>query len=278
METSKANESKLPLDHQTVIDRFVTACYADDRIVAAFLGGSYAREAADAYSDVDLYLITTDEAFNSLCDQRRAFVQLLGKAVFVEDFGNPSIVFYILADGTEGELGLGCESRFDDIHHGPYKVLLDKKGILTGAVFAGQAPGIAEQTEKLRCLIYWFWHDLSHFITALGREQLWWAQGQLEELRRFCVNLARLRNDFADADAGHEPYFKFEKVMPVEQLSPLQPTFCPMARAEMLASSYALVEFYKELAIPLARAHGIVYPETLEEIMIRRLENVRRDL
>ena len=225
METTKAAESRLPLGHHTVVDRFIAACRADDRIVAAFLGGSYARDAADAYSDVDLYVITTDEDFNSLCDQRRAFVQLLGEPVFVEDFDNPSIVFYILADGTEGELGLGCESRFSEVHQGPYKVLLDKKGILAGAVFADQAPGLAEQTEKLRRLIYWFWHDLSHFITALGRGQLWLAQCQLEELRRFCVNLARLRNDFADADAGSEPYFKLEKVMPVEQLSSLESHF-----------------------------------------------------
>jgi predicted nucleotidyltransferase len=278
METHKANETRLPLSQQTVVDRFVIACQADGRIVAAFLGGSYARDAADAYSDLDLYLITTDEDFNDFYAQRHAFVQLLGEPVFIESFDIPNIVFYILADGTEGELGLGCESRFADLHRGPYKVLLDKKGILTGAVFADQVPDMVEQTEKLRRLINWFWHDMSHFITALGRGQLWWAQGQLEELRHYCVNLARLRNNFADADAGHEPYFKLENVLPVEQLSSLQPTFCAMARAEMLASSLALVEFYKELAIPLAKTHGIIYPEILEQVMIRRLENVSHDL
>jgi len=218
MATNKANESKLPLNHQTVIDRFVMACQADDRIAAGFLGGSYARDAADAYSDLDLYVITTDEDFDGFCAQRHAFVQLLGEPIFSEDFDLPGIVFFILADGTEGEIGLGRESRFDDMHHGPYKVLLDKKGILAGVVFADQNPGSVEQTEKLRRLIYWFWHDMSHFITAMGRGQLWWAHGQLEELRRFCVNLARLSNNFADADVGNEPYFKLEKALPVEQL------------------------------------------------------------
>jgi predicted nucleotidyltransferase len=277
MDTIKANESRLPLNHQTVLDRFVMACQADDRIAAAFLGGSYARDAADAHSDLDLYLITRDEDFKDFYDQRRAFMQLLGEPVFIEDFDIPNIVFYILADGTEGELGLGCESRFDDIHSGPYKVLLDKKGILTRVVFASRKPESAEQIEKLRRLIYWFWHNLSHFITALGRGQLWWARGQLEELRRDCVNLARLRNNFADADAGHEPYFKLETLMPVEQLSSLQPTFCPMAYAEMLVACLALVQFYRELAIPLAEAHGIIYPDMLERVMIRRLENIRHD-
>ena len=195
-------EKKLPLRRQAVIDRFVNACQADDRIVAAFLGGSYAREAADAYSDLDLYVITTDEEFDDFCVRRAAFVELLGEPIFVEDFDIPDMLFYIFADGTEGELGIGRESRFDQIHSGPYTVLLDKKGVLTGAAFPGHGTDPLEQTEKLRRLIYWFWHDLSHFITALGRGQLWWAQGQLEELRRYCINLARLRNNFSDADVG----------------------------------------------------------------------------
>jgi hypothetical protein len=88
------------------------------------------------------------------------------------------------------------------------------------------------------------------------------------------VNLARLRNNFADADAGNEPYFKLDNAVPVEQLSPLKPTFCPMARTELLASSLALIRFYQELAIPLAQAHGIMYPDALERVMLRRLDNI----
>jgi len=45
-----------PHHHQIVMNRFVAACQADERVVAAFLGGSYARGTTDAYSDLDLYL------------------------------------------------------------------------------------------------------------------------------------------------------------------------------------------------------------------------------
>ena len=55
-----------PQHHQAVLNYFVTAGLADERVVAAFLGGSYARGTADAYSDLDLYLITTDEAERDL--------------------------------------------------------------------------------------------------------------------------------------------------------------------------------------------------------------------
>jgi hypothetical protein len=33
-------------DHDTVIERFVALCSADERIIAAFLGGSHARAEA----------------------------------------------------------------------------------------------------------------------------------------------------------------------------------------------------------------------------------------
>ncbi len=52
-----AQEIQMPHNHQVVMNRFVAIYQADERVVAAFLGGSYARGAADAYSDLDLGLM-----------------------------------------------------------------------------------------------------------------------------------------------------------------------------------------------------------------------------
>lgn len=270
-----SQEIQLPHNHQVVTNRFVAACQADERIVAAFLGGSHARGTADTYSDLDLYLITTDEAYEDFVAGREAFMRLLGKPVFLEDFGIPNIVFFIFPDGTEGELRFGRESEFAHIHSGPYKVLLDKENILAGVVFLTHESDPAEQAEKLRRLVYWFWHDLSHFITAMRRRQIWWAYFQLEALRRFCVNLARLRQNFADADVGEEGYFKVEQAIPVEQLSSLQATFCPQEEGAMLQSVLVIIRFYQELAPLLAQAHGITYPTDLERVMVDRLQRLR---
>jgi predicted nucleotidyltransferase len=262
---------QLPLHHQVVIDCFVAACQADARVVAAFLRGSYASATADTYSDLDLGLITTDEAYEDFFDGREAFMRLLGEPLFLETFDLPNFVFFIFADGAEGELALGRASDFDQISRGPYRVLLDKKGILAGAVFPGHEPTRAEQIETLRRLVYWFWHDVSHFITAMGRGQLWWAHGQLEELRRYCVNLARLRHNFLAEAEGYE---KVEQALPVEQLSPLRATYCPLEQAAMLQASLVIVRFYQDLAPLLARTHVIPYPDGLERIMVERLEQL----
>src|SRR5262249_5596381 len=42
-----------PHNYQAVMNRFVAACQADERVVAATLYGSYARDEADAYSNLD---------------------------------------------------------------------------------------------------------------------------------------------------------------------------------------------------------------------------------
>jgi hypothetical protein len=260
---------------QAVIPRFVQACQTDERVVAAFLGGSFAKGTADAYSDLDLYLVIKEEAYDNFFRERESFVRQLGEPLFLENFNayGFDLLFFILADGTNGELGLGHESNFMHIHGGPHKVLVDKKGILEGVVFPWNELEPSTQTEKLRSLVNWFWHDLSqHFITSIARGHLWSAYGALEDLRRTCVNLARLQHDFS---AEPEVYEKIEKVVPPEQLSPLQATLCPLEHDAMLRSALVIVKFFRDLAVPLCAAHSIPYPSELDQIISERLTKLR---
>src|SRR6266516_2273966 len=206
-----AQELQMPHHHQMIMNRFVAAGQVDERVVAAFISGSYARGTTDIYSDLDFGLIITDEAYDDFFAEREAFIRLLGEPVFLEDYNGDGadFVFSIFSDGTEVELGFGHERHFNHIYVGPYRVLLDKKGILAGAVFSWQEPSYDEQIETLRGMINWFWHDLSHhFITPMARGQLWSAYGALEDLRLTCVNMARLRQNFsAKAEGyGYRPY------------------------------------------------------------------------
>jgi predicted nucleotidyltransferase len=258
-------------DARALVERFTAACRADDRVVAAVLGGSHARGTADAHSDVDLYAIAADAAYEAFLVDHAAFVRRLGEPVFLEQWRSPhglDLVFFVLADGLEGELGLARESGFATVHGGAHRVLVDKAGLLDGVVFPLHRPAEAEQVETLRGQIEWFWHDLSHFTKAVARGQLWWAHGALEGLRRTCVQLARLRHDFAAEAEGYE---KVEEALPAERLAPLRETICPLDRAAMLRAAGAIVRFYQELARPLAREHGLAYPAEHERIMLDRL-------
>ena len=269
-------ERPLPQHHQIILDRFVAACQTDERVAAAFLGGSYAQGINDEYSDLDLYLITTDEGYDDFFAHREAFLRQLGDLMFSEDFQEYGfdLITFLFAAGIEGELGLGRASHFTHIHGGPYRVLLDKLGCLSGVVFPWREPAQNEQIETLRRLVSWFWHDLSHhFITPLARGQLWSAYGALEELRLSCVNLARLRHNFQAATEGYE---KVEQALPVEVLAPLEATCCPRERGAMLQAAHLLAQFYQELAPSLAQDYGIPYSTDLARIVSERLELLPR--
>lgn len=268
-------EMQLPKNHQETAERFLTACQADDRIVAAFIGGSYANGEADKHSDLDLYFVTTDESYDDFLVEKESFVRQLGEPLFLEDFGVPHGYCFILSNTTEGEFWFGPESRFKDIYSGPYKVLFDKKNILVGEAFP--AP-IADQTRQLALLqrqIDWFWHELSHFIKAMGRKQLWFAYGQIEAMRRICTILARLKHNFSDAYLEEdEPYFKIEQALPPEYLSPLQTTFCSMEYDAMLQAAFVICRFYQDMAPELAKAHHLSYQTDLERMWISQLKEL----
>ena len=265
---------QLPNNYQDIVDRFIAACQADERIVAAFLGGSYAQDKADQYSDLDLYFITTDQAYEYFVAEREGFIRRLGEPLFLEDFGRTHGYFVIFSNGADCEIWFGRESKFHDIHGGPYRVLLDKKGILAGVVFPIHVADPAKQTEILRQQLDWFWHELSHFIKAMGRRQLWFAYGQLEVLRQICVNLARLRYNFSDAYGGEEPYFKIEQAMPIEQLSPLHTTYCAMEYEPMLQAARVICRFYQDVAPSLAKAYKLLYQNDLEQMMMGQLKEL----
>lgn len=260
--------------HKSTLDRFVAACQSDARIIAAALYGSNVKGTADAYSDLDLALITTDGAFDEFVAQRETFACLLGEPLFIETFGNPNFVFIMLADGTDMELMLGHAGQPNLDTSAPYHVLIDKRNIFAELPSESPPSSSVAQEKKLRNLLAWFWHDLAHFIAAMGRDQLWWAYGQLDILRAMCVNLARLTHDFSDPDVGEDPYFKIDKSVPAELLAPLQVTFCPMERGAMLRAGHRLLDFFRSNAIPLAQAHGMKYSAKLDRTMSERLEKL----
>lgn len=255
---------------QDVRQRFTSACEADPRIVAAFLGGSFASGKADAYSDLDIYLVTTDATYGDFFAQRREFMRGLGEPVFLEDFNEFGfdMLLFTFADGVEGELALGRESNFTNIHGGPYKVLVDKKGLLAGKIFPLLAPTPEEQRKALRRLIYWFWEDVSHFVTLMHRGELWAAFTSLDQMRRKCVNMAHIEHDFSAEPAG---YLHAKQVISAEDLSLLESTFTSLEPIELFEASTTLVYVYRGIAMRLGSRYSIPYPAGLEEVLLDRL-------
>ncbi len=266
-----ASQPGPPREHDDVLARLVQSCSADDRIAAVFLGGSHARGEADEHSDLDLCVIVADDAYADIISGRSAFVRQLGEVLFLEDFGNQDMSFAILGDGTELELTFVRASDLGAVRSGPHRVLLDERGILAGAAFPLPELDHVAQIERLREILSWFWHDLGHFTTAIGRGQLWWAAGQLEALRHFCVNLVRIEQDVQTQD---EPYWKLDEEISTDPLEPLRSTFCEMEREPLLRAAHDVVRFFQERAPAVARAKGLPYPAELDALISGHLEHL----
>ena len=260
-------------EQQSLLRRFVEACQGDPRIVAAFLGGSFAGGTADEHSDLDIYLVIADDAYDNFFAERSSFMHRLGQPVFLEDFNTFGfdMLIFTFADGVEGELALAPESHFEHIHGGAFKALVDKEGVLEGKDFPLLAPTEGQQIQTLRHLIYWFWEDLSHFITGVNRGQLWLAYSYIEQTRRKRVKSGPYALRFHSEPGG---YAKVEKEVPEAQLLALESTFCPLTRQAMLQAADTIVSVYKEIAPPLADEHGIEYPAGVEQVLLERLERL----
>jgi hypothetical protein len=63
--------------------------------------------------------------------------------------------------------------------------------------------------------------------------------------------------------------------MPVEQLSALKETFCPMEKEAMLRAALVIVRFYLEIAPALAQKHEVPYSHSLERVMMDRLKRLQ---
>ena len=254
--------------NDALLARFVEVCRSDDRIVAAFLGGSFAREEADGYSDVDLCIVVDDRAYDEVVADRPEIVRLLGEPLFCDDFGNDDVTFFILADGTEGELNVARERALEGLAAGPHRPLLDERGLLPPS-FPADAIGIGELDEALERTLSWFWHELSHFVAAVGRDQPWWAVGQLEALRGRCVNLVRIE---AGSVPLEEPYEKLDTTIRGADLDALRSTFVPLEMAAILDAGRRAVDFFHERGPAVAAARGLPYPTELDRIMRAHLD------
>ena len=253
-------------EYRRLVDRLVAVGTADDRIQAVLVYGSQADGTADEFSDLDVGLITTDDAFDSITAGRDELARSLGEPLFVEDFGDPGEVFVILADGTTIELIINRAS--DVAFEGPYRVLLDKAGVVDRAAQRRSARPELDAAEQAGSLIRGFWHDVDHLTTALGRGTTWWAYGQQDELRRMVINLARLE---AGAQPDDEAYWKVDETVPAHRLAALAATVAPPEIAPMRAAAIALVDLYREIATVVAARHGIGYPEALDRLLTDRL-------
>jgi predicted nucleotidyltransferase len=259
-----------PENLEKAVERFAALCRADSRIAAAFVGGSLATGTSDEYSDVDLYLIVADEVYASFFAERVAFMRQLGEPVFLEDFDGFGfdMILFIFQDGVKGELALARASNFRHIHHGPYRVLVDKTELLKGVEFALERVPVEEQRQNLLGHLKSFWRGFMVMSQALGRGNLLSAAAYMEGVRRTLVVVCRLSVDFQD-EGGHP---RLEVMLPFHLQEALSDAFPPLEKEAMVRAARRMADLFRTVARPLAAQQAIVYPDALEQTVLAWFE------
>jgi len=240
---------RLP-QHRLLLGRALAPFRDDTRVVGLALGGSLARGGADFYSDVDLYVVLGEGAFEDVLAERDSTAEavgspLLGFAVDPARAGGTAdhIVLY------EGpvkfdfmyleESDLGPHPRWDGC-----VVLKDTDGRLGAVVARSEALAPPRPSaEDLSELNQKFWTLCWYAFGKIERGELWEALDGLHSIRGL-VLVPLL--DWG-AERPQEGYRRLERKTNPEQASRLSATLAPKRAGALHAALRAEVELFREL-------------------------------
>jgi predicted nucleotidyltransferase len=255
--------------HRELLERAFARFRDDIRVVGLVLGGSLARGGADFYSDVDLYVMVRDGAFEDVVAERNSTSQAVGSPLFafdVDPVPGGSIDHIVLYEGPVKfdfmylrESDLGTHPRWDGC-----AVLKDTHGRVGAVVARSEALGPPRPSaEGLWELNQKFWTLCWYAFGKIERGELWEALEGLHSIR----TLALVPLLDWSAERPHEGYRRLERKTNREQASRLSATVAPMQAGALHAALRAEVGLFRELRAALLDRHGLTIDPAPEEVL-----------
>jgi len=119
---------------------------ADERVIACWLEGSFARGNADAWSDVDMHVVVADDDAASFLTGRKEVVERIAPVLTLDDAPLPwgaHLIVVALKGPARLDLYIERESRLNDaLRFETARILFDRKGV-TGSL------GLTSRIEPL---------------------------------------------------------------------------------------------------------------------------------
>ena len=233
---------------------------ADERIVAAWLGGSFGTGIADDYSDIDLHLLIADEHVDdfrtgwvavaqTICPVvvTRSIPGLIGGWAITPDWLHLDVICY--PAGTFDPAGLrGC------------RPLADRVGILP--IDATTRPKPLGQPYFPQEAVQFYFYLLGNLAVVLGRGELTLASnGAIARRDLGLVPLMLAENGVSKSDGAKRlnPYLTREQIQVLHGLPAVASDRESIIRFDQLVAA----EMIKR-GRPLARATGQTWPEQFE--------------
>jgi predicted nucleotidyltransferase len=264
---------RAPGDHGELLGRAVARLREDERVAALVLGGSLARGAPDCYSDIDLYVVVRDGAFDAVLAERDAIAGGVGSRLFafdVDPVPGGSTDRIVLYEGPHGK-----PIKFDfmylkesDLVPDPKWVgcaVLEDEGGRVGGVVA-RSEGLEPpppKPEELRELNQKFWTLCWYVFGKIVRGELWEALDGLHNIRSLA--LVPLL-DWA-AKRPHDGYRRLEGKLNARTAPLLGATLSPLEPEALYAALRAEVELFRSLRAEVSGRHGSGFDPASEEAL-----------
>jgi len=263
-------------EHRKLLERAVARFRHDGRVVGLVVGGSLAHGRADSYSDVDLYVVVRNGAFDEVFAERDATAGAVGSPLFAFD------VDPVPGGSTDCIVVYEGPVKFDYMYLKEPDLQPDPKWIgcvvLKGANghvgdVVARSEGLAPSqstSEELLELNQEFWTRCWYVFGKIERGELWEALDGIHDIRSL-VLVPML--DWA-AERRHKGYRRLESKTDPEAASSLMATFAAVEPQALYAALQAEMELFRRLRAVLFGRNGLAFDpgpeEKLESEMKRR--------
>src|SRR5215212_4970720 len=255
--------------HRKLLERAVAHFRDDVRVVGLVAGGSLAHGAADFYSDVDLYIVVKDAAFDRIFAERDAIVEAVGSPLFgfvVDPVPGGSTDHIVIYEGpVKFDFMYLKESDFEPA---PKWVGCAVFKGATGHVgdIVAHSEGLAPPqptTEDLLNLNQKFWIWSWYVFGKIVRGELWEALDCLHNIR----SLALVPMLDWVAERPHEGYRRLERKTDPEAASRLMVTVAAVEPQALYAALRAEMDLFRSLRAVLFDRYGLTFDPTPEEVL-----------
>jgi predicted nucleotidyltransferase len=260
--------ARLP-QHRELLERAFARFQDDARAVGLVVGGSLAYGGADFYSDVDLYVVVRDGAFEEVFAERDPIAEAVGSRLFAFDVdpvpGGSTDHIVIYERLVKFDFMYLRESELEP--HPKWvscAVLKDTGGRVGTVVARSEALGPPRPSaEELSELNQKFWTWCWYAFGKIERGELWEALDGLHSIR----TLALVPLLDWSGERPHEGYRRLERKTNQEQASRLSATVAPMQVHALHAALRAEVELFRELRAAVLDRYGLSIDPAPEELL-----------
>lgn len=257
--------SSLPASHRAFLDRAIPILADDPRILAVAAGGSYAENAMDMFSDLDLIILCDETEYAALLRDRTVLASRLGPLVVAftgEHVGEPRLLICLYGPpALHVDIKVVTLADLSSRSEDPV-VLWDRSGIMAGALSNARTapPGPDPQWIEDR---FWVW--VHYGAIKIARGELQEALDFLSYLRVFVLGPLGLQR------YGLKPYGVRRVEKQPQLAAQLARTVGRLERPALYAALESAANLYLEL-----RPSSVEQRTGAQKVALEYFQQVRR--